>query len=134
MGGHGGHGSMPYNGMYATYPPQPQPIQQQQLQQQQSVVVAVDNGHLNGVINESKENEKDVSVVNKNNNTENVNFATKKNKKYLLLYDNEMVSMEEQRFAHSEYHWTPKQVKECNEKDGDVEMDKNEDIDLYQNL
>ena len=145
----------PQNGMYPTYPPQPQHPQTMQMPQaqlpaplppQQQAVAAVpvavadnstNNGHLNGVNkDESKECAKEAVVG--NHNAENVvSLATKKNKKYILLYDDEMVSMEEQRFAHSDYHWTPKQVMEGSEKnqEGDVEMDKNknenEDVDLY---
>jgi len=42
--------------------------------------------------------------------------------------------MEEQRFMHCDYHWKPKQEMKSNEmRNGEIEMEENEDIDLKKN-
>ena len=73
------------------------------------------------------------------NNTESGNASKKpEKKKNQLVYSEQMISMEEQRFLHPKYHWTPskKEVADVNdikqEEKGNEDMkgDEDEDIDM----
>merc|ERR1712176_524981 len=91
------------------------------------------NGGRNGdvISTENKQNENGKTGINKEENV-----IKKNNKKHHLLYNDEMISMEEQRFLHSDYHWTPKKEEKgnCNQIENMKEdIDEDEDIDLKHN-